>query len=86
MDIENIGGSNVDDTPLTPQLPFTCDATIAVDITSTPRKITITYNWSNCLGYRTRDGIVIISFNADFRWIKPNDTYNITYQNLKITS
>ena len=83
--IENIGGSYGGDTPLTPQLPFTCDATIAVDTASTPRKITITYNGSNCKGNRTRAGVVIISFDADFRWVKPNTTYNIKYQNLKIT-
>jgi hypothetical protein len=83
--IENVGGSYAGETPLTPQLPFTCDATIAVDTTSTPRKITITYNGSNCIGNRTRAGVVIISFAPEFRWVKPNATYSITYQNLKIT-
>ncbi len=83
--LENLGGSYVGDTPLTPQLPFACDATVSVDTASTPRKITITYNGSNCLGNRTRTGSIIISFAPNFRWVTAGSFYTVTMVNFKIT-
>ena len=38
-----------------------CDATVAVDTMSNPRTITITYNGTNCIGNRTRTGVIVIS-------------------------
>lgn len=83
--MENLGGSYAGDTPLTPQLPAPCDATIAVDTASTPRKITITYLGTNCLGNRTRTGTVVISFAPTFRWVNAGAYFTVNYQNLRIT-
>ena len=38
-----------------------CDATVAVDTMSNPRTITITYNGTNCIGNRTRTGVIVVS-------------------------
>lgn len=62
-----------------------CDATIVVDTLSNPRTITITYNGTNCLGTRTRTGVVILSTPAGVHWRNAGAALTITYQNLKIT-
>ncbi len=62
-----------------------CDATITVDTLSNPRTITINYNGTNCLGNRTRTGIVIISMPAGTRWRNAGATISVSFQNLKIT-
>lgn len=62
-----------------------CDATIAVDTASNPRTITITYNGTNCLGNRTRTGVVILSMPQNVRWKNAGATITVTYQNLTIT-
>ncbi|HEX6333876.1 MAG TPA: hypothetical protein VFZ78_06600 [Flavisolibacter sp.] len=62
-----------------------CDATIAVDTVSNPRTITITYLGTNCIGNRTRTGVVILSMPAGMHWASAGAALTITYQNLKIT-
>ena len=62
-----------------------CDATVVVDTASNPRTITITYNGTNCLGNRTRTGVVIISMAQGIRWRDAGAAITITFQNLKIT-
>ena len=62
-----------------------CDAAIAVDTTSNPRTITITYNGTNCWGNRTRTGTVVISIAAGVHWKDQGAAVNIAVQNLKIT-
>ncbi|MBK5269403.1 MAG: hypothetical protein JJE22_00185, partial [Bacteroidia bacterium] len=62
-----------------------CDATVAVDTTSNPRTITITYNGTNCFGNRTRTGVVVFSMEAGVHWKNAGATITVTYQNLKIT-
>lgn len=62
-----------------------CDATVAVDTMSNPRTITITYNGTNCLGNRTRTGVVVISMAQNVRWKNAGAQLTVTYQNLKIT-
>lgn len=64
---------------------FICDATVAVDTVSNPRTITITYNGTNCLGNRTRTGVVVISMAQGTRWKNAGAILNVSYQNLKIT-
>ncbi len=83
--LENLGGSYAGERPLTPPLPFACNATATVDTVSNPRTITITYNGLNCSGTRTRTGTVIISFAPGFRWATAGAHYTTTAQNLKIT-
>ena len=62
-----------------------CDATIAIDSLSDPRTITITYDGTNCLGNRTRTGVVVVSMPAGVHWKNAGAAITITYQNLKIT-
>ena len=63
----------------------TCDATVAFDSLSNPRKITITYNGSNCNGGYKRTGIVVASMPANVHWKDQGATITVTYQNLKVT-
>ncbi len=62
-----------------------CDATIAVNTTSNPRTITITYDGTNCLGNRTRTGVVVISMAQGVQWKNAGASVTVTFQNLKIT-
>lgn len=62
-----------------------CDATIAVDTMSNPRTITITYNGTNCLGNRTRTGVIVISMAQGVRWKNAGASVSLTFQNFKIT-
>jgi len=62
-----------------------CDATIVVDTISIPRTITITYNGTNCLGNRTRTGVVVLSMAPNIRWKNAGAAISVTFQNLKIT-
>jgi len=62
-----------------------CDATIAVDTVSNPRTITITYLGTNCLGGRTRTGVIVISMAQGVRWKNAGAQLNVSFQNFKIT-
>jgi hypothetical protein len=62
-----------------------CDADVVVDTVSNPRTITITYNGTNCLGNRTRTGVVVISMAQGIRWKNAGAVLSVTFQNLKIT-
>ena len=62
-----------------------CDATVVVDTVSNPRTITITYNGTNCLGNRTRTGVVVISMAQGVRWKNAGAVLTVAIQNLKIT-
>lgn len=62
-----------------------CNATVVVDTLSNPRTITITYNGPNCLGNRTRTGVVVISMAQGVRWKNAGAIVNVNIQNLRIT-
>ena len=62
-----------------------CDATVVIDTASNPRTITITYNGTNCLGNRTRTGVVVISMPQGVRWRDAGAAITVTFQNLRIT-
>lgn len=62
-----------------------CDADIAVDTMSNPRTITITYNGSNCLGNRTRTGVIVISMAQGVRWKNAGAAISVSFQNYKVT-
>ncbi|MEO6611265.1 MAG: hypothetical protein ABIT05_04000 [Chitinophagaceae bacterium] len=62
-----------------------CDATVAVDTLSNPRTITITYNGTNCLGNRTRTGVIVISMAQNVRWKNAGAILNVSFQNFKVT-
>ena len=62
-----------------------CDASVVVDTVNSPRTITITYNGTNCLGNRTRTGVVVISMESGVRWKNAGAILNVSFQNLKVT-
>lgn len=62
-----------------------CDAAVVVDSVSSPKKITITYNGSNCAGSRTRSGVVVVTLPVDKKWKDAGAAITVSYQNLKIT-
>lgn len=62
-----------------------CNATVVVDTVSNPRTITITYNGANCMGTRTRTGVVVISMAQGVRWRNAGAIVNVNIQNLRIT-
>jgi hypothetical protein len=82
---ENANLGSYSSKPLHEALPVVCDHSTVVDTMSSPRTITITYTGSGCTGNRTRSGVVVISFDAGFRYGKAGAAYTVTYQNLKIT-
>lgn len=62
-----------------------CDATVVVDTVSNPRTITITFNGTNCLGNRTRTGVIVVSMAQGVRWRNPGAVINVSFQNFRIT-
>jgi hypothetical protein len=62
-----------------------CDATIAIDTMSNPRTITITFNGTNCLGTRTRTGVIVVSMAQGTRWKNAGAQINVSFQNFRIT-
>ncbi len=62
-----------------------CDATVATDIVSNPKTITITYNGANCQGNRSRTGVVTISIAAGMRWKNAGAVISVAFKNLKVT-
>jgi hypothetical protein len=62
-----------------------CDATVAVDTMSNPRTITITYNGTNCLGTRTRTGVIVLSMAQGVKWKNAGASISVSFQNFKVT-
>jgi hypothetical protein len=50
-----------------------------------PRTITITFNGTNCLGTRTRTGVIVVSMAQGVRWKDAGAQINVSFQNFKIT-
>ncbi|MBI3140126.1 MAG: hypothetical protein HYZ15_16235 [Sphingobacteriales bacterium] len=62
-----------------------CDAAIDVDTFSNPRTITITYDGTNCLGDRTRTGVIVLSMAQGVHWKDAGAALSVSYQNFKVT-
>jgi hypothetical protein len=62
-----------------------CDAALSFDTTGDIKKLTITYNGSNCWGGRSRTGTVTISEAKGVHWRDAGAVVTITIQNLSIT-
>lgn len=62
-----------------------CDATVAFDSVSSPRKVTISYNGTSCNGSYTRTGTVVVSMPSSVHWKDQGASLTLTYQNLKVT-
>jgi len=61
-----------------------CDATIEADTTGDLKKLTITYNGTNCRGNRKRTGVVVLSMAKTSHWKDAGATITVSIQNLKI--
>jgi hypothetical protein len=62
-----------------------CDAVVVSDTVSNPHTLTITYNGTNCLGNRTRTGVVVLSIPAGIHWKDVGAAITMNIQNLKVT-
>jgi hypothetical protein len=62
-----------------------CDATVVADTTGGTRSLTITYNGTNCLGNRTRTGVIVVSMPSNIRWKNAGAAVTVTFQNYKVT-
>ncbi len=61
-----------------------CGATAVADTLSNPRKITITYNATNCAGTHLRTGTIVLSMPAGVRWKNAGAAITVTFQNFKV--
>ena len=77
--------------PSTPTAPLIlpCDATVALDsfpaVNPVTRRITITYNGTNCSGTRTRTGVVTLTMPLSQHFRDAGAVLTVTITNLKIT-
>jgi hypothetical protein len=62
-----------------------CDADIVVNTVSNPMTITITYNGANCLGNRTRTGVIVLSMPQGTLWKNAGAAITLSFQNYKVT-
>ena len=62
-----------------------CDASIAVNAQANPQTITITYNGTNCLGNRSRSGVVVISAPSGTKWDVAGAAVKVEFRDLKVT-
>jgi hypothetical protein len=62
-----------------------CNATTVADSANGIKKITITYNGSNCSGKRSFTGVVVLSMPVAVHWKDAGAVLTINIQNLKIT-
>ncbi|MEO6355509.1 MAG: hypothetical protein ABIU77_22300 [Ferruginibacter sp.] len=62
-----------------------CNATAVADSSNSIKRITITYNGTNCAGNRTLTGVVVISMPIGTHWKDAGAVLTINTQNLKVT-
>ncbi len=62
-----------------------CDATVTLDSSGGNRTLTITYNGTNCLGNRTRTGVIVVSMPLATRWKNAGAAVTVTFQDYKVT-
>ncbi|MEP7165555.1 MAG: hypothetical protein ABI741_12720 [Ferruginibacter sp.] len=66
-------------------LTLPCDATVVLDSTPILRRITITYNGTNCGGNRLRTGVVVLTMPLGQHWRDQGAVLTTNITNLKIT-
>lgn len=81
-------GNNVDpnDPNNTTILPVPCNADLVLDSTATLRRLTITYHGLNCLGNRTRTGVVVYTMPLAQHWKDAGAVLTINIQNLVVST
>jgi hypothetical protein len=62
-----------------------CNATAVADSSNSIKRITITYNGTNCAGNRSLTGVVVISTLIGTHWKDAGAVLTINTQNLKVT-
>lgn len=62
-----------------------CDASIAVDLLNNPQTITISFNGGECLGSRTREGLIVLSAPTGTQWKNAGASFKIEYKDFKVT-
>lgn len=62
-----------------------CGATVVLDSTATLRRLTITYDGTNCSGPRIRTGVVVLTMPLGQRWRDAGAVLTVNLQNVKIT-
>ncbi|CAN5618339.1 hypothetical protein BH11BAC5_BH11BAC5_19680 [soil metagenome] len=62
-----------------------CNATAVADSSNSIKRITITYNGTNCAGNRSLTGVVVISMPIGTHWKDAGAVLTINTQNLKVT-
>lgn len=60
-----------------------CGLTVAIDSTSAPKSITITYDGNNCAGTYHRSGSIKVTLPGDLRWRNPGASITVSFQNMK---
>ena len=62
-----------------------CNATAVLDSANGLRRITITFNGSNCSNTRTRVGVILLTMPLTQRWKDVGAVVTVNVQNLRIT-
>lgn len=62
-----------------------CDATVALDLISNPRTVTITYNGGNCLPNRSREGVIVLSVAQGMELQNAGAVFKVSFKDFKIT-
>ncbi|MBS1622296.1 MAG: hypothetical protein JST10_06780 [Bacteroidetes bacterium] len=62
-----------------------CDATVTADTSGGTWKLTFTFNGSNCLGNRTRTGVIVVSMPSNSRWKNQGAAVTVAFQDFKVT-
>ena len=87
--VENYGAFTGKPENVSNVLNLPCDATVVLDsfpaVNPTTRRITITYNGTNCSGTRTRTGVVTLTMPLGQHFRDPGAVLTTTITNLKIT-
>ncbi len=62
-----------------------CDASIAVDLLSNPQTITLSFNGEECLGGRSRQGVIVLSTPTGTLWQNAGASFKVEYKDFKVT-
>ena len=62
-----------------------CNATAVLDSANGLRRITVTFNGTNCANTRTRVGVIVLSMPLAQRWKDVGAAVTVSVQNLRIT-
>ena len=66
-------------------LGIVCNANAVADSANGKKRITITYNGTNCAGNRSLTGVVVVSMPLGTNWKDAGAVLSVSTQNLKIT-